>query len=64
MAHVDMQTQHIFLFVLAVAEQSEYASREGDVFCSEQGCRCLVHNAGLGGMGNICPALGAPVHPH
>lgn len=29
MAHVDMQTQHIFLFVLAVAEQSEYASRRG-----------------------------------
>lgn len=29
MAHVDMQTQRIFLFVLAVAEHSEYASRRG-----------------------------------
>lgn len=29
MAHVDMQTQRIFLFVLTVAEGSEYASRRG-----------------------------------
>lgn len=45
MAHVDMQNRRIFLFVRIVAEPVNMHLGEVDVFCSEQRCRCLVHNA-------------------